>query len=250
MPEPMTLSEFDFDSNYGGDSIYGEGSPLREIYRDVVPWDIGGPQPVVVRLEEEGGFRGHVLDVGCGLGDNALFLAGRGHRVTAFDVSPNAIRRAGERARERGLEVNFVVADAITMRGLEGQVFTTVLDSALYHGLDPEQRRRYTAALHGATEPGARLHIACFSDEVPKEILAPNRCSEEDIRRTLTDAGWRVTRFERTTYTANPDFTRDMLYRIVEVMNATNGTAFVDGLETDERGRLLLPIWLVSADRV
>ncbi|RBQ15301.1 class I SAM-dependent methyltransferase [Spongiactinospora rosea] len=250
MPDPMTLSEFHFDANYRGDSIYAEDSPLHAIYRDVVPWDIGGPQPVVVALEAEGAFRGEVLDVGCGLGDNTLFLAGRGHRVTALDVSPKAIERAGERARSLGLEITFVVTDAVTLRSLEGRAYDTVIDSALYHGLDPEQRRKYAAALHGVTAPGARLHIACFSDEVPREILAPNRCSEQDIRRTLTDAGWSITRFDRATYTASPDFTRDLLHRIVEAMNVADGASFVEGLPADDQGRLLLPIWQVSAERV
>lgn len=240
--------QYDFESHYSGDSLYGPDSPLHEIYKDVVPWDIGGPQPVIVRLAEQGQFQGRVLDAGCGLGDNALFLAQRGYRVTAFDISPTAIQRADDRARSLGLDVEFVVADAITLKGLEGQ-YNTVIDSALYHGLDPEQRRLYITALHRATEPGARLHITCFSDAVPKEILAPNRCFETDIYETLTGGGWNITNFEHTTHTTSPAFTRELLHQIVGVLNVPNGRAFADGLNSDELGRLLLPIWLVTADR-
>lgn len=240
--------ENDFDSLYGGDSLYGPDSPLYEIYKDVEPWDIGGPQPVIVRLAEQGQFQGRVLDVGCGRGDNALFLAQRGHRVTAFDISPAAIQRADDRARSLGLDVEFVVADAITLKGIEGQ-YNTVIDSAQYHGLDPEQRRLYITALHRATEPDALLHIACFSDAVPKEMLAPNRCSETDIYETLTGGGWNITDFEPTTYTTSPAFTRELLHQVVDVLNVPNGRAFVDGLSSDELGRLLLPIWLVTAHR-
>ena len=45
-------------------------------YRNgVPPWDIGRAQPAIVRLAEEGLFAGDVIDVGCGTGENALYLA-------------------------------------------------------------------------------------------------------------------------------------------------------------------------------
>jgi 2-polyprenyl-3-methyl-5-hydroxy-6-metoxy-1,4-benzoquinol methylase len=50
------------------------------------PWDIGGPQPAVVRLASEGGFAGAVLDAGCGTGENALHVASLGLSVLGIDV--------------------------------------------------------------------------------------------------------------------------------------------------------------------
>src|SRR5205814_1479838 len=49
------------------------------------PWDMEGPAPFVVDLEAAGRFRGDVLDVGCGTGENALYLASRGLRVVGVD---------------------------------------------------------------------------------------------------------------------------------------------------------------------
>ncbi|MGC0417772.1 class I SAM-dependent methyltransferase [Embleya sp. AB8] len=239
-----------FDANYAGDALYDPDSPLGEIYGDIIPWDIGGPQPVLVEIERAGGFRGDVLDLGCGLGENARFLAGRGHRVTAVDASPNAVRQATELATALGLDVRFVVSDAVTLDGLDADArFDTVIDSALYHGLEPEQRKRYLAALHRVGTPGATLHVVCFSDLVPKEIAAPNRCSEEELRNTFTGAGWSITALTPATYTVSVRFTRDILYRIVDVLNVSGGREFVDGLSADEQNRLLLPVWAVTADR-
>jgi hypothetical protein len=52
------------------------GLPWDASYRNgPAPWDIGQPQPAVVRLASEGGFAGAVLDAGCGTGENALHIA-------------------------------------------------------------------------------------------------------------------------------------------------------------------------------
>jgi SAM-dependent methyltransferase len=239
-----------FDSGYDGGELYGPDSPLREICGDIIPWDIGGPQPVLVEIEGAGGFRGRILDLGCGQGENARFLAGRGLQVTAVDVSPNAVRNAAELSAALGFQVDFVVSDAITLEGLDAEArFDTVIDSALYHGLDPEQRRRYLTTLHRVGAPGATLHVLCFSDLVPKEIVSPHRCSEAELRGTFAGAGWSITSLEQTTYTVSARFTRDVLRRIVDVLDVPRGREFADGLAVDERNRLLLPAWAVTAVR-
>jgi 2-polyprenyl-3-methyl-5-hydroxy-6-metoxy-1,4-benzoquinol methylase len=65
-------------------------------YRDggIPTWDIGRPQGALVRLAGSGLVVGSVLDVGCGTGENALHLAGRGHAVLGVDFATAAIERA------------------------------------------------------------------------------------------------------------------------------------------------------------
>jgi SAM-dependent methyltransferase len=153
------------------EAAYTSGTP---------PWDIGRPQPEIVKLAEEGEVKGTVLDVGCGTGENALYLAGLGRRVVGVDGSPAAIARAREKAAERGLPVAFHVADALHLRGLHLRV-ETVIDCGLFHVFSDEERRPYAESLTEVLAPGATLHVLCFSDEEPPGP-GPRRISEYDLR--------------------------------------------------------------------
>jgi SAM-dependent methyltransferase len=152
------------------DLAYRDGTP---------PWEIGRPQPELVRLAEEGDVVGDVLDVGCGTGENALFLAARGHRVLGVDAVPAAVERARAKAAARGLEVPFVVGDALDLARLRRR-FETVLDSGLFHAFAPEQRRPYAHALCEVLSPGGTLHLLCFSDEEPPGP-GPRRVAQYEI---------------------------------------------------------------------
>ena len=156
-----------------------------------------------MELEALGGITGEVLDIGCGLGDNAIYLASRGHSVTGLDGSPAAIEKARSRAAQAGVSVTFDVADATKLTGYDGR-FDTVVDSALYHCLDDEGRQAYAASLYRATRPGARWHLYCFSDGNVNGIVAPmGSVPESNIRDTLTANGWRIDFLGPTTYLGN-----------------------------------------------
>ena len=73
------------------------------------PWDIGHPQKELVQLEEAGEIVGSVLNVGCGTGDNARFLASQGHAVRRIDLSPIAIKNAQSKAERLKLNANFLL---------------------------------------------------------------------------------------------------------------------------------------------
>ena len=177
-----------------------------KLYREQpsdVPWDVHQAQPRLMELEALGGFSGEVLDIGCGLGDNAIYLASRGYSVTGLDGSAAAIEEARRRAAAAGVSVNFDVADATDLRGYEGR-FDTVVDSALYHCLDEEGQQAYIAALYRATRPGARLHLSCFSDGNVNGVIAPmGHVPETNLRDTLTANGWRIDFVGPTTYLGN-----------------------------------------------
>src|SRR6201996_4914971 len=93
------------------------GRPWDASYTDgPAPWDIGGPQPAVVRLADAGAFAGTVLDAGCGTGDNALHLAQLGLSVLGIDVAETAIATARAHAAQRRSAAEFAVADALQLQ--------------------------------------------------------------------------------------------------------------------------------------
>jgi SAM-dependent methyltransferase len=130
-----------------------------------------------------------VLDAGCGTGENALYLAARGHPVLGVDVAAAAIERAAGKAADRGLPAEFLLADALDLGAL-GRGFDTVLDVGLYHTLDDAERLRYAASLGTVLGPGGRAFVLCWSDRNPFG-RGPRRISPGEIRETFLD-GWRV----------------------------------------------------------
>jgi cyclopropane fatty-acyl-phospholipid synthase-like methyltransferase len=162
---------------------------FETFYQDRPPWDIPGPQPAIVGLEEAGAIEGSVLDAGCGTGENALYLASRGHEVWGLDFVPVAIERAMEKARERGLSVHFQVGDALKLAQLN-RSFDTVIDCGLFHVFSDEQRPVYVLGLTSVLRPGGRFHMLCFSDREPPGV-GPRRVSRQEIYDAFRD-GWTV----------------------------------------------------------
>jgi ubiquinone/menaquinone biosynthesis C-methylase UbiE len=171
------------------------GLPWDASYLDgVAPWDTGHPQPVVVRLASEGRFAGPVLDAGCGTGENALHVASLGLAVLGIDVAETALAIARKKAFDRGLSVEFAVADALQLHRL-GRTFKTVLDCGLFHSLDAEERSAYAASGASVTERDGTLYVLCFSDEGHNR--GPHPISQQDLRAAFyRDTGWEVAAIE------------------------------------------------------
>jgi SAM-dependent methyltransferase len=175
-------------------------STFESIYAGQPPWEIGRPQKVFIDVADQ--IAGSILDAGCGTGENALYFAGRGHKITGIDFLAEPIKRAKQKATERGVTAAFLVKDALTLKDWS-EWFDSILDSGLFHVFSDEDRRRYVDGLASVLKPGGRLFLLCFSDEEPGE-QGPRRVSAKEIRDAFAE-GWAVENIEPTRFEVRPD---------------------------------------------
>ncbi|MCY3771908.1 MAG: class I SAM-dependent methyltransferase [Gemmatimonadetes bacterium] len=104
---------------------------------------------------------GNAIDLGCGIGRNAVYLAKGGYRVDAIDLSETAIERGRSLARRSEVDVNFIV----------GSIFDLAYDAGLLHHLQPHRRPYYLEKIHAVLKPNGMFEMTCFdtSAGVPKE---------------------------------------------------------------------------------
>ena len=91
---------------------------MDRIYKNMalekIPWNSETPPEALVELVESGKVKPcKTIDLGCGAGNYAIYLAGRGFEVTGIDNSPTAITIAQENANKKGVTVTFIVADVL-----------------------------------------------------------------------------------------------------------------------------------------
>ena len=164
------------------------------------PWDIGRPQPAIVRVADAGGFVEPVLDAGCGSGEHALLAATMGLRVKGVDVAETAISRARAKARQRGLQVEFLVGDVLALDQIPRlePPFSTVVDTGCFHTFANADRPLYAASLASVVDAGGVLHLLCFSEHTPGTD-GPRRVTQGEILNTFS-RDWYVESIEADTF--------------------------------------------------
>lgn len=165
----------------------------RLMYRvGFTPWDTGTiPRPLATLVEGDEALRpARALDIGCGAGTQAVYLAGHGWAVTGVDALERPLRSARERARAASVQVQWRRADATRLdhAGLEPG-FDLVLDRGCFHGLTASQRRAYVDGVSALTAPGAVFLLMTFArNRVPG---GPSGADREDLERDFSP-GWRI----------------------------------------------------------
>ena len=156
-------------------------------YKGSHPWDIGAPQPEIVKLVENNEIpKGRVLDIGCGLGDNSILLAQNGFSMTCMDIAHLAIDKGKTKAARQKVKVNFRVGDALRLDEYFNQeYFNAVVDSGLFHTLSDHERPIFSKQIRRVLVNGGKYFMLCFSDKEPGNE-GPRRISKKEIEVTFS----------------------------------------------------------------
>lgn len=129
------------------------------------PFFSAAPDENLAAWIDDGGVpAGRALDLGCGHGRNAIFLAQRGWRVDAVDFSSTALAWASERAAEAGVQVAWSCASVFDA-ALPAAAYDAVIDSGLFHHVAPHRRRQYVDLVTRVLKPGGVVSLTCFRPE-------------------------------------------------------------------------------------
>ncbi|WP_454792117.1 class I SAM-dependent methyltransferase [Mycolicibacterium lutetiense] len=163
---------------------------FRWLYRlGFTPWD-GHPlahslTELVEGTHNSSASPGTALDVGCGTGDNAVYLARHGWRVTGVDYVAKPLKKA--RSKAAGLPAIFAKADVtqLSLAGI-GAGFDLIVDSGCLHGMNADDRDAYVREVGAVAAPDAHLLIVAF---IPGASMGVPGIGFEEVQRRFS-AGW------------------------------------------------------------
>jgi len=163
---------------------------FRVLYRlGFTPWDGHPLSPTLVELVEgtAATATSTALDIGCGTGDNAIYLAKHGWQVTGVDYVDKPLEEARKKAARADVSVGFVKAAAtrLSSEGI-GSEFGLIVDNGCLHGMNDEDRDAYAREVTALAAPNCRLVIVAF---VPGGSFGVPGISPEDVARRFAD-GW------------------------------------------------------------
>ena len=110
-----------------------------------LPWYHPEPQPMLQKVVNQRKETGLALDIGCGAGINASYLAKQGYNVTGVDFIDRALQYARDRASQEGVQVELVNADILQWDCYK--TFDIILDLGCLHGMRGEERLIYRKQL-------------------------------------------------------------------------------------------------------
>jgi cyclopropane fatty-acyl-phospholipid synthase-like methyltransferase len=130
------------------------------------PWDRGVSPPELVEVMEGAKALppGKALDLGCGTGTNAIYMAQHGWDVTAIDFTRRAVAAARKKAAAAGVEPRIVEGDVTHLDALGvGSGYSLLFDLGCYHSIPHVERPAYAKGVTAAAAPGATMLLFGFA---------------------------------------------------------------------------------------
>jgi SAM-dependent methyltransferase len=157
---------------------------FKEMYRvGEAPWDLGKPDANLIHTVTTTPIRPcKTLEIGCGTGDNAIWLAQQGFDVVAVDASPIAIEQAKEKAAKTGAKCDFLVLD-VFQQHVDGGPFHFAFDRGFLHTIDSEKvRKGFAETVSGYLDAGGLwLSLLGNADEVRRGPGPPQRTARDIV---------------------------------------------------------------------
>ncbi len=168
----LEMKQLEYDKDY-----------FNRRYMGMPPWELDDASSLIKKLFESG-LRGKILDIGCGTGKNAIYLAEQGLDITGIDFSEMAIMKARDLAKKVGIEASFFVRDFFTLPKDEKK-YDTVIDCGFYHVLTYKDKEKYAEVIENLLNPGGTLHLFCTKENFG---FGPEIVSIEEIENRFKNS--------------------------------------------------------------
>ncbi|MDP8206420.1 MAG: class I SAM-dependent methyltransferase [Candidatus Electryonea clarkiae] len=143
---------------------------MEQVYRDMpldsIPWNLPDPPAMLVEAIESGKIKPcKAVDMGCGAGNYAVWLAKHGFDVTGIDISERAIAYARDMAIRNGVSCSFEAADLLRDMKKFHEHFDFAYDWEVLHHIFPEDRESYLSNVHNLLRQDGMYFSICFSEK-------------------------------------------------------------------------------------
>ena len=143
---------------------------MEQIYRnmplDNIPWNMSDPPAMLVETIETGKIKPcKAVDLGCGTGNYAVWLAQQGFDVTGIDISERAIEHARDLAIRMRVLCCFEAADLLGDLKKFHRLFDFAYDWEVLHHIFPEDRESYLNNVRSVLRPNGMYFSICFSEK-------------------------------------------------------------------------------------
>lgn len=163
-----------------------EKEVFEEYYRNVtsreqLAWHHQEPNEQLKAAIESRSKPGSALDMGCGSGNDSVYMAKQGWNVTSVDFMPQALAMTAEYAEENGVSVHTVEADVVEWDNDEQ--FDLVLDSGLMHNMDRSKLLKYKSRILDRLKPDGDFVLAHWESRDDQDRLngGPRRVNKDQI---------------------------------------------------------------------